>query len=671
MAANPPRAPVHAKAELERLRAEIRGHDRRYYVEDRPTISDGDYDALMRRLQELEEKHPEWITPDSPTRRVGGTPSADFAPVRHAAAMLSLDNAVSPEEFNDWAGRLARQLGPGVAPQFLIEPKIDGLSCALTYEDGVLTRGATRGDGETGEDVTANVRTIRSVPLKLAAPFPRRLEVRGEVFIRCEDFSLVNQAETLAGREPFVNARNCAAGSLRQKDPRVTAGRRLRFLAHSFGLWEDGPPVEGQEEFLGAVSRMGLPVSSLTRRCDSPADVIAFWRKFQERQRPRLGFAVDGLVVKVDSFELQRRAGSTAKSPRWSVAFKYPAPQARTIVESVDFSVGRTGTVTPVAKVKPVFCAGVTISSISLHNFAEIERLGLRVGSEVLIERAGEVIPKVVRVIVGKAAAGKPIAPPRRCPSCGSPVSKDAEFVAYRCHNPSCPAQLKRGLLHFASRPALDIQGFGPAVVDQLVDNGRIKNFADIFSLAKEDLSKLELFAEKKALNLLEQIDSSRKRPLSRLIYALGIRQVGEKTAETLAGQYSLDELAQAPAAELQKIPEIGPIVGAAIAEFFGAPPVRELIRRFKTAGLDLSRSRSSPAGGKFAGKTFVFTGELSSLTRDEAASKVKERGGRTSSSISAKTAFVVVGDQPGSKLARARALSVAVIGEADFLALL
>ncbi len=663
-------APKKTPAEIERLRAEIREHDRRYYVEDAPTISDTEYDRLMKRLQDLEAAHPESAAPDSPTRRVAGAASSDFKPARHAAPMLSLDNAYGEDEVRDWHKRVLKGLPPGDRPEFVVEAKIDGLSCALTYEDGRLTRAATRGDGEVGEDVTANVRTMRSIPLLLGGPAAERLEVRGEIFLNFEDFRRINEAEEKAGREPFVNPRNCAAGSLRQKDPSVTAGRRLRFFAHSYGLWQGGPPLASHGEFLDSCRRAGLPVGPVRERFTDLERLIAYFTEFKETVMPGLPFAVDGLVVKVDSYARQARLGATAKSPRWAIAFKYPAQQASTTVSDVVYSVGRTGAITPVAKLAPVFCGGVTISSVTLHNFAEVERLGVRVGDRVLIERAGEVIPKVVKV-VERARRGRVIEPPAACPSCGGRVVREEEFVAYRCDNPSCPAQVKRRLLHFASRPALDIQGLGEQVVDQLVDSGRVKDVAGLLALTKQDLLGVELFADKRAENLLAQIEACRKRPLDKLLYGLGIPHVGEKTAETLAAAFDLESLASAEAAELERIPEVGPIVAGAVASFFRSPEVRRLLAALKKEGLDFSRLAPRAAGAKFAGKTFVFTGELKAMTREEAEEKAKALGAKTSGSVSAKTSYVVAGEAAGSKLRKARELGVAVLTEDEFLELL
>jgi DNA ligase (NAD+) len=658
------------KSEIEALREEIRAHDRRYYIEDAPTISDYEYDRLQARLQELEAGHPELFSADSPTQRVGGGVGSSFAPVRHAAPMLSLDNAYEEADIRAWDERVRKGLGASGAPAYLVEPKIDGLSCALTYEDGVLVRAATRGDGETGEEVTANARTIKILRHRLEGRAPRRLEVRGEVYMTFADFDKVNAAEKAAGREPFANPRNCAAGSLRQKDPAVTESRNLRFRAHSYGLWEGAGEPESHSAFLKACEALGLPASK-ARRFEGIEAVIAWYSEFKDREMPKLEYAIDGLVVKVDSFAQQKRLGFTAKSPRWGIAFKYPAQQATSLVRAVEFSVGRTGAITPVAKVEPVFCAGVTISSVTLHNFEEIGRLGLRVGDRVLIERAGEVIPKVVKV-VEKAKRGAAIEPPSKCPACAGAVVKEEGQVAWRCDNPECPAQLRRTLEHFASRPAMDIVGLGDSAVDQLVSRGLVRSVADLYALKKEDLLGLELFADKKADNLLAQIEASKAKSLDRVLFALGIRHIGEKTAEVVARALPLDALLSASAEDFQRLPDVGPVVAASLHAFFSSKGGRELVARLKKAGLTLAQPAAvAPSGWEHAGKTFVFTGELKSFTREEAEEKVKSLGAKASGSVSAKTHFVVAGEAAGSKLKKAQALGVAVLTEDEFKKLL
>lgn len=683
-----------ARSLIESLRKQIREHEHRYYVLDDPAVSDEEYDRLLERLRALEAEHPSLITPDSPTQRVGGTPSSDFAAVEHAVPMLSLDNSYDEEDIRAFDERVRKALGrpPSV---YAVEAKIDGVSCSLLYEEGRFLRAAARGDGKVGEDVTANARTLRSVPLVLLGPRPgpepagdcargektargprppRLLEVRGEVYLAKADFERINEGLKSSGAGPFVNPRNCASGSLRQKDPKVTASRRLRFFAHSFGRIEGADkPFSAHSEFLEACLGWGFAVASERRLCPDIGAVVSFYQEFR-RMQASLPYEADGLVVKVDSHAEQRILGATAKSPRWAIAFKYPGRQATTRILSVAFSVGRTGAITPVAELDPVFLAGVTISSASLHNFAEIERLGVRIGDTVLIERAGEVIPKVVKAVLSKRdGSQKPVRPPSRCPSCSGPVQKEEEFVAYRCVSPSCPAQLKRALLHFASRDGMDIEGLGEAVVEGLVDSGRIKDVSGLFGLKKEDLLELPLFAEKRAENLLAAIAAAKARPLSRLLYGLGIPQVGERTAWDLAAHFkTLARAASATEEDLTLVPEVGPTVAGAVAGFFGHPQVRGLLEKLKALGLNTTEPEHGPkAGAPLSGKTFVFTGELEAMPREEAERKVRELGGKASSSVSKKTSFVVAGREPGSKARKAAELGVSVLDEAGFLKLI
>jgi len=658
---------------IEALRERIREHDRRYYVESRPTVSDQEYDALLKELYALEEAHPGLRADDSPTRRVGGSASSDFSPVRHAVPMLSLDNSYNPEDIAAWDERVRKSLKR--SPEaYMVEAKIDGVSLSLSYEDGRLVRGATRGDGRTGEDITENVRTIRAVPLRLhAGKPPKRLDIRGEVYLEKEEFLKINVRLDAEGKEPFVNPRNCASGSLRQKDPKVTASRGLRFFAHSFGALEGGTPFRTHAEFLETCAKLGFATTALRRRCRNLDELLAFYEEVREAM-DGLPYEIDGLVAKVDLVREQKLLGATSKSPRWAMAFKYPGKQATTTLQGVTFSVGRTGTVTPVADLEPVFLSGVTISSASLHNFDEIDRLDVRVGDTVVVERAGEVIPKVVQTVKEKRTGKeRPIRPPEACPSCGGPVRKDEEFVAYRCGSPSCPAQLKRKLLHFASRDGLDIEGFGESVVDQLVDGNKVSSLAGIFGLTQEDLLGLELFKEKKASKLLTQIEKAKEKPLSRLLFALGIPQVGQRTARDLASHFGgIRALRAADRETLESIPEVGPIVAEAVEGFFKQPAVRTLLDRLVKAGLSMSEPRrEAPAGAPLAGKSFVFTGELEAMTRAEAEEKVRLLGGKAASSVSKKTSFVVVGKSPGSKAKKAEKLGVATLDEAAFLKLI
>ena len=655
------------KAEVSELRSEISGHNRRYYERQAPSISDSEYDALMARLRALEDAHPELKTPDSPTQKVGGAVSSSFAPAKHARPMLSLDNTYNEEDIREWSGRVLKNLPPGEAPTYVLEQKLDGLSCALTYEDGKFVRAATRGDGETGEDVTENVKFVGNVPRELKGrDLPKSLEIRGEIVLFFEDFKKINEEEALAGRPPFVNPRNCAAGSLRQKDPLITKRRHLKFFVHSYGDWAPEHALPAHSAFLDRCRAMGFSVEPYTF-AKSVEEVLARYADFRDHGVAKLPYAVDGLVVKVDAFAQQRRLGFTAKSPRWAVAFKYPAQQATTVVQGVEFSVGRTGTITPVAKLEPVFCGGVTISNVTLHNFEEIARLGLHVGDRVLIERAGEVIPKVVKV-VERARGGKDIVPPRKCPVCGGPVLKEEDLVAVFCDNPSCPAQVRRTLEHFASRPAMDIVGLGDSAVDQLVGKKLVKDAADLYDLRKEDLLGLELFKDKKADNLLAQIEASKSRTLDRVVYGLGIRHVGDRTAETVAERMDVDALLRASVEDFQSVADIGPVVAASLHGFFSSAAGRKLISRLRAHGVKMPKpERVIAAGAPFSGMTFVFTGALTKFTREDAEEKVKSLGGKTSGSVSAKTTYVVYGEDAGAKLKKAQELGVKVITESEF----
>ena len=646
------------RVEIEALRAEVRRHERLYYVSDSPKITDGEFDALMARLKALEAAHPEFASDDSPTRRVGGERSNTFAPVPHRIPMLSLDNCYSSGEFLEWYARVKKGLKDEPF-EMAVEAKIDGLSCSIEYENGRLARASTRGDGETGEDVTLNVRAIKSVPIRLdLSHAPALFEARGEVYMDKKDFEVLHKEALTAGEEPFVNPRNAAAGSLRQKDPSVTARRRLKFIAHSYGYLEGMVEPDSHWEYLNI--------------CRSAEEVLAFYTEYSEK-RFSLPYEIDGLVIKVDSLRQRRLLGFTAKSPRWAIAFKYPAQQATTTVKNVQFSVGRTGAITPVAELEPVKCGGVTISSATLHNFDEIGRLGLRIGDKVVIERAGEVIPKVVKVVPGsRKGHEKSIHPPKACPSCGSELFKDEEEVALRCVNPSCPVQFKRSLLHFASRDAMNIDGFGVSSTEQLVDKGLVKGFPDIYRLKKEDLLGLELFKDKKADNLLAQINKSKEQPLSRLIYALGIRHIGEKNARVLAQHFkTMSAFISAGLEELARIGDIGPVIAEAVTEFFKSEATRGMAEELGKLGLRMDEPERKGSGGALEGKTFVFTGELKTMTRGEAQEKVRELGGKETSSVSAKTSYVVAGADPGSKYDKAKKLGVPVLTEEEFLRLI
>ena len=586
--------------------------------------------------------------------------------------MLSLDNCYSESEFLEWYERVKKGLN-GEPFEMVVETKIDGLSCSIEYEKGRLARASTRGDGETGEDVTLNVRTIKSVPLRLdlSRP-PAAFEARGEVYMDKADFEALRAQALAAGEEPFVNPRNAAAGSLRQKDPAVTKGRRLKFIAHSYGYLDGIVEADSHWEYLNICRVLGFHISTVGNRpCRGAGEVLAYYREYSQK-RFNLPFEIDGLVIKVDSLRQRRLLGFTSKSPRWAIAFKYPAQQATTTVKNVAFSVGRTGAITPVAELEPVKCAGVTISSATLHNFDEVERLGLKIGDRVVIERAGEVIPKVVKVVTEvRTGAETPVKAPEKCPSCGAEVFRDEEEVALRCVNPSCPVQFKRSLLHFASRDAMNIDGFGEASVEQLVEKGLVRSFPGIYRLKKEDLLALELFKDKKSDNLLAEIAKSKGQPLSRLIYALGIRHVGEKNARVMAAHFrTMGALMGAGLAELARVKDVGPVIAAAVAEFFRPEATRAMLRELEAAGLRQDEPQRDVTGGALEGKTFVFTGELASLTRADAQARVRELGGRETSSVSAKTSYVVAGSDPGSKYDKAQKLGVPVLTEAEFLKL-
>ncbi|MBU2568409.1 MAG: NAD-dependent DNA ligase LigA, partial [Elusimicrobia bacterium] len=652
------------KKEISELKQQIRKHDYLYYVLNKPEISDYEYDALMKRLADLEKKYPKLITPDSPTQRVGGTPLKEFKTVRHSSPMLSLENTYSAEGIREWEKRIKKILGQE-RYEFVIEPKIDGVSCALVYKDGAIALGATRGDGETGEDVTLNIKTIKSIPLSLICKKPPALfEARGEVFIDRNDFEKLNRELKSSGSEPFANPRNAAAGSLRQKNPSVTAKRKLKFFAHSPADHEaviiEGRRIVTHYEFLKLCSAYGLPAPGNLRLCNSLDEAVDACMKWQG-DRKKLGYDIDGMVIKINSFEQRKKLGWTMKSPRWAIAYKFPATQATTKIINIRVQVGRTGIVTPVADLQPVQCGGVTISHSTLHNFDEIKRLGVRAGDTVLIERAGEVIPKIVRVIESKrTGAEKPFSPPAVCPECGGKIVKEEEEVGWRCINPSCPAQLERGIVHFAKREAMDIEGLGEAVVEQLVSGKNVSDFADVYFLKKEDLLGLELFKEKKAENLLKALQASKGRGLARLLFGLGIRHVGEKAAITLAGRFGdIRALMEAGAEELTAIDEIGPVMANSITDFFSQPSTKKLIRKLGEAGVNMKGETKREGTGAesklpFSDKTFVFTGELETMTRYDAETKVRQLGGNPSSVVSKKTGYVVAGKNPGSKYAKA-----------------
>jgi len=653
------------------LRDSIRQHDYLYYGMAQPQISDTEYDQLMKRLEALEKEFPEIVSEDSPTQRVSGVLSRDFPSAPHRVPMLSLANTYNENEALEWDDRL-RKIIETTEYNFVCEPKVDGVSLSLVYEGGLLVRGVTRGDGETGEDITANVRTIRSIPLRLRAPYPKVLDVRGEIYMDKEEFADYNEEAEKRGQETFANPRNAAAGSLRQKDPAMTAKRPLRFVAHSFGVAEGSTANwTTHYDFLKACAEMGLPTPPMTARVSTIMEAMRHCRML-DRDRDKLTFEIDGVVIKVNQFAVREKAGYTHKSPRWAMAFKFEAQQAETQILNIVPSVGRTGVVTPVAKLKPVSVGGVTVSNASLHNFDEIKRLDVKIGDFVIVQRAGDVIPKVLKVALEKRTRQtKQFEIPTVCPECDGPISKENEVeVAYRCTNPGCPAQLRRSLVHFAGRDAMDIEGMGDVVVHQLVEQKLVENIADIYEITRSQFLKLNLFAEKKADNLLKGIEKSKTRPLSRLLYGLGIRQVGEKAAYVLAQHFgSLQALQEAKEADLRAIHEVGPIMAQNIVGYFQLPTTGSVLRKLKRAGVNMKEEKRVAKGPQLlAGKTVVFTGELESLSRTQAESRVRDLGGSPTGSVSKKTDLVVVGANPGSKADKAKKLGLKILSEDQFL---
>ena len=665
---------MDVKQEIERLRAEITRHDCLYYVLARPEISDQEYDRLFKRLQELEQKHPELITPDSPTRRVGNALSEGFAAVRHPFPLISLDNSYDEQDLRAFHQRVVEGL-EGRHPEYVCELKFDGVALLLKYEHGRLSQAATRGDGTQGDDITANLRTIRSLPLRV---IPQRrgmnvdplFYVRGEAYMNKADFVAFNREREAAGEKPFANPRNSTAGSLKLLDPKMVAARPL--LAVCYGCDTPGnTQVATQADALKRLEDLGFPASPHWKAARALDDVLDYWRDWQEK-RDQLPFEIDGVVVKVNRYDDQRRLGLTARAPRWAMAFKFSARQATTRLNRILLQLGRTGTVTPVADLEPVSLGGVTIRRATLHNFDEIERLDLREGDTVVLERGGDVIPKIVAVVPAHRRAGaKKYVVPRKCPSCGASLEREEGEVAYRCPNPDDPEVIKRQIEHFASRGGMDIEGLGGETGDLLVDKGLVRDPGDLFSLKLERLVSLERFAEKSAANLLAAIEQSKTRPLDRLIFALGVRFVGEGTARTLTVRMgSLDRLAAARESELQGIPEVGPRVAKAIVDYFASPQAKTVLKKLKAAGVRMEADASAERSDKLAGKTFVITGSLTSMSRDQAESLIVAHGGRTSGSVSKKTDFVVVGENPGSKYDKARELGIKTLREEDFLKL-
>lgn len=651
---------------MAKLAEEIETHNQRYYLAHQPTIADSEYDALLKELQLLEEAYPQFKRPDSPTQRVGTRMQGALPPVNHAVKMLSLDNTYSIDELRAWDKRVKKGL-EGAAYALTAEFKIDGVSCSLLYRHGVLAIAATRGDGQVGEDVTHNVRTIASLPLKLKGKWPPLLEVRGEVYMDKIDFARLNQQRQQDAEEVFANPRNAASGTLKLLDSTVTAKRHLKFFAHSYGALEQGVTFKTQWDFLKEIKSYGFSVNPHNRLCNDIEDVIDFCIRAQQ-EREALSYDIDGVVVKVNGMDQHQLLGVTQKSPRWAVAYKFPAQQATTVIKDIVLQIGRTGVLTPVAELEPVPCAGVMISRATLHNFDEIKRLNINRGDRVLIERAGDVIPKIVKV-VEKKSSRQAFEPPKICPFCGGRVERpNTDEVAYRCSNPDCFKQRERGINHFVARAAMDIDGFGDAVVEQLLSKGLIKDCADIYALTKDDLLTLALFAHKKADNLLAAIAASKQKPLARLIFALGIHNIGEKASSTLAEHFlSLDRLMTATADELMAVKDLGPVTAKSILDFFASKANRELIQRLKNAGLNVTQEKRKVREGYLTGKKFVFTGELAEISRLEASAMVREAGAQVMDAVSKSTDYVVAGENPGSKYQKAQALGVKIINSDQF----
>lgn len=658
-----------------RLREAIHYHNYRYFVLDDPEISDEAYDALVRELEALEAEHPELITPDSPTQRVGGAPLTAFATVRHRVPMMSLANAMDEQELRAFDERV-RRLAGAERVEYVAELKIDGVAVTLTYEEGLFVRGATRGDGVQGEDVTQNLRTIGSIPLRLTRPVT--LDVRGEVYMTKEGFRALNERRAATGEPLFANPRNASAGSLRQLDPKVTAQRPLDAFFYGIGFIEAAGGANGAApgthmEALELLRQLGLKVNPHAALCAGIDEVIAYCRRW-EAARSDLPYEIDGVVVKVNPLHLYERLGTTAKTPRWAIAYKFAAEQATTVVERIEVNVGRTGAVTPMAILRPVRLAGTTVSRATLHNEDYIRQKDIRIGDTVVVQKAGDIIPEVVRVLPElRTGAEKPFVMPAQCPACGGRVVRPEGEAVARCVNAECPAQLVEGLVHFGSRAAMDIEGLGPALAANLVEAGLVKNVADLYRLTADQVAALERMGAKSAQNFLAALEASKDRGLARVLFALGIRHVGAGTAAAIAGHFgSMEAIRRADAAALQAVPDVGEKVAASVVEYFREPKNQKLIDDLAAAGVRMTEEAPRDAGAQpLAGKRFVLTGTLASMTRSEAEARIKALGGLTSSSVSRNTDYVVVGENPGSKAERARQLGVTILDEAAFLALL
>lgn len=650
-------------ARIEKLRDEIRKHEYQYYVLDDPLISDLEFDRLMQDLLRLEAEHPELVTPDSPSQRVGGAAREGLATVVHRIPLLSLDNAFSFDDLRAFEKRVSKA-GPF---DYMAELKIDGVSIALVYEEGQLISAATRGDGMLGEDVTPNVRTIKTIPLKLRTPLPR-LEVRGEIFMPKAEFVRINQEREERGEKIFANPRNSTAGSLRQLNPSITASRALAGYIYDI-IHIEGAQINSQNEALAFLREQGIPVNPEAALCQSMEEVFAYCQRFEE-ERHKLPYEIDGVVVKINPFKPREVLGQTAKSPRWAIAYKFVAEEKETRFLDYELNVGRTGIIAPTAILEPVQLAGTTVSRASLHNFDLVQEKDLRVGDIVLVHKAGDIIPEIIKPLVEKRTGSeKMIPPPESCPACGSQAVRPAGEVAYRCENLNCPAKLKESLIFFASRDAMDIDGLGPALVEQLVQKGLVKNIADLYGLTVESLAGLERMGDKSAHKLINAIENSKQRSLYRLVTALGIRHIGLKTAKILTEKLQrIDDFCQARMEELVQIPEIGPKMAESLVNFFAEARNLEMLQRLAAAGVNMEETETVAGGGPLQGKTFVLTGTLQGLSRAEAEAMITARGGKPTSSVSKKTDYVVVGAEPGSKYDKAMQLGVTILNEAEFM---
>ena len=652
---------------VEALRQEIRRHEELYYVQAAPEIGDAEFDALMNELKALEQQHPELLTPDSPTQRVGGRPAEGFPSVEHLQPMLSLDNAYDEDDLRAFDERVRKGLGLAISPVYVAELKIDGLSIALTYDDGRLARGATRGDGTRGEDVTQNVRTVRAIPLSLRGGPAGRIEVRGEVYLPKKHFERINEQQREAGEPLYANARNTAAGTMRNLDPTLVAKRGLAAWTYQIVP----PEFESHAQMLSDLSKWGLPVEPNWKKCDGIDAVIEFCESWRD-QRARLTFETDGVVIKLDDPQLRERLGYTSKFPRWATAFKFPAEQKVAMLHRIEINIGRTGAATPFAMLEPTVVAGSTISMATLHNPDDIVRKDIRPGEAVIIEKAGDVIPRVVGPVNKDPDRPTPRwTMPTSCPICGSELKKAEDEAVWRCENSSCPSKLRRGLEHFASRGAMNIEGLGEMLISQLCDRGLIRSYADIYRLTQDTLENLDRMGRKSAAKVLGEIEKSKSNDVWRLLYALGIRHVGERGAQVLADHFgSIDEIERASLEALQQVREIGPVLAASVRSWFDEPANRELIEAFRKAGLKLKGERKvAPAGPQpLAGKTYVITGEVTGMSREEAQAKLEALGAKVTGSVSKKTTALIVGSEPGaSKLEKAQALGIPMLDDAAF----